>query len=79
VTASAALFVAPTVAPTAAPVANGDGSARQTALPDVNSAIRERVLTGNFRRPTGTKLEVECGAKFLRLRRAGGERLATPD
>jgi hypothetical protein len=78
VTASAA----PTVAPTAAPVADGDGS----ALPPnrgyviINSTKPASVfLTGNFAGATGTKLEVECGAKFLRLAAPSAERPATPD
>jgi hypothetical protein len=81
VTASAAPTVAPTV-PTAAPVADGDGS----ALPPnrgyviINSTKPASVfLTGNFAGPTGTKLEVECGAKFLRLAAPSAERPATPD
>jgi hypothetical protein len=78
VTASAA----PTVAPTTAPVADGDGS----NLPPnrgyviVNSTKPASVfLTGNFAGATGAKLEVECGAKFLRLAAPAAERPATPD
>ena len=73
---------APTVAPTTAPVADGDGS----ALPPnrgyviINSTRPASVfLTGNFAGTTGTKLEVECGAKFLRLAAPAAERPATPD
>ncbi len=81
VTASAT----PTAAPTAAPVATGDG----TNLPPnrgyviVNSTRPASVfLTGNFAGLTGARLEVECGAKFLRLAApvpAGTERPATPE
>ncbi len=48
----------------------------------VNSAKPASVfLTGHFAGSTGTKLEVECGAKYLRLAApaAGAERPATPD
>jgi hypothetical protein len=81
VTASAT----PTAVPTATPVATGDG----TNLPPnrgyviVNSTKPASVfLTGNFAGLTGAKLEVECGAKFLRLAApvpAGTERPATPE
>ena len=83
--ASVAPSVTASSAPTAPPVAAGDG----TALPPnrgyviINSAKPASVfLTGNFAGLTGAKLEVECGAKFLRLAApiaAGTERPATPD
>ena len=80
-TASAAPSVT-AAAPTAAPVADGDGS----ALPPnrgyviINSTRPASVfLTGNFAGVTGTKLEVDCGAKFLRLAAPFAERPASPD
>ena len=83
--ASAAPAVTASAAPKAPPVADGDG----TALPPnrgyviINSSKPASVfLTGNFAGLTGNKLEVECGAKFLRLAApiaAGAERPATPD
>ncbi|MEP7126355.1 MAG: hypothetical protein ABJE95_35815 [Byssovorax sp.] len=79
---TATASTAPTVAPTAVPVADGDG----TNLPPnrgyviINSAKPASVfLTGNFAGLTGNKLEVECGAKFLRLAAPAAERPATPD
>lgn len=85
-TASAAPIASASAAPTAsaAPAVTGDG----TNLPFnrgyviINSAKRASVfLTGNFAGTTGAKLEVECGAKFLRLAAppVGAERPATPD
>jgi hypothetical protein len=49
----------------------------------INSAKPASVfLTGHFAGPTGTKIDVECGGKYLRLAAptgAGAERPATPD
>ena len=79
VTASAA----PSVVPTAAPVADGDGSnlPANRGYVIINSTKPASVfLTGNFAGLTGNKLEVECGAKFLRLAAPwpGAERPASP-
>jgi len=82
---SALASAAPTAAPTTAPVADGDG----TKLPAtrgyiiVNSAKPGSVfLTGRFVGEANARLEVDCGAKFLRLAAPtadGAPRPATPD
>jgi hypothetical protein len=73
--------VAPSTAPTTAPAADGDG----TQLPAtrgfivVTSAKPGSVfLTGRFVGATNTRLEVDCGAKFLRLAAPSAEGAARP-